>query len=331
MPFFPNGRTPHIRLYEESDDARNGNWFRLDDIIGNAFQPGSPIQFPPSGVAPGRFGDANNLVTIDVDYAGRITRIVNVGLQITAGQIAPGTITGGPGGSIANETITGLNVLDGSLTGADIQDGSIHDIDIGDVAWGKITGAPTSFPPSGAAGGDLQGSTYPNPIVKPLAITNAKVNDVAWGKITGAPAFYSSPVTRAQIAPNAPCGGLIVVAVPSGMTISPGTVWATIASLSITTRGGSVFLSAASCLSAVGPAGGANCATRWLRDGATQLVASYHNINVQNYGAVPGLAWIDGAPSAATHTYALQGLTEAGVTMITSNVGGGGICAMEVG
>ncbi|HRO67452.1 MAG TPA: hypothetical protein PL182_07810, partial [Pseudobdellovibrionaceae bacterium] len=55
----------------------------------------------------------------------------------------------------------------------------------GNPDWNDITNRPTSLPPSGSAGGDLAGSTYPNPVIANNAITVAKINDgaVAFSKI----------------------------------------------------------------------------------------------------------------------------------------------------
>jgi hypothetical protein len=40
-------RTPVVGLKFESDDSRNFNWAKLDDTVGRAFTPGSPLQIPP--------------------------------------------------------------------------------------------------------------------------------------------------------------------------------------------------------------------------------------------------------------------------------------------
>ncbi|MCX8051309.1 MAG: tail fiber domain-containing protein, partial [Chlorobi bacterium] len=80
----------------------------------------------------------------------------------------------------------------------DIADGAVTDAKISGVSWTKVTGAPTSFPPSGTAGGDLTGS-YPNPTIATGAVTSAKILD---GTITDADISSSASIAVSKLAPS---------------------------------------------------------------------------------------------------------------------------------
>jgi anti-sigma factor RsiW len=69
--------------------------------------------------------------------------------------------SGAAGGDLAG-TYPNPMLGAGKVTTAALADGAVTDAKIAGVAYAKVTGAPVTLPPSGAAGGDLTGPN-PNP------------------------------------------------------------------------------------------------------------------------------------------------------------------------
>lgn len=209
-----NSRTGAIFVYSKTAvvTTKNGLFSTLLDSIpatvafdkqyflgitvdgGSELNPRSPLASAPYALnVPASSGGgitsvANSDASISITSGnGPAVQIKVADNGITSSKIADNAVTTA---KISDNDVTSAKIADNAISTAKLASLAVTDAKINSVSWSKITGAPTSYPASGSAGGDLSGS-FPNPLLKTTGVvagnyTNATITVDTKGRVTAA-------------------------------------------------------------------------------------------------------------------------------------------------